>query len=70
MAAEPIKTLETSAYEQCMFNPIRPGDGEHGGGEGGGGREQKMPAMTLKVNNVFNIKANTTKLATLWYDIS
>ena len=40
MAAEPIKTLETSAYEQCMFNPIRPGDGEEGGGEGGGGRTE------------------------------
>ena len=30
---------------------------------GGGGGGQKVPALTLNVNNFFNFKANATKLS-------
>ena len=32
-------------------------------GKGGGGEGQKVPALTLNVNNFFNIEANATKLS-------
>ena len=41
-----------------IINPIRPR-----GGGGGGGGEQEMPALTLSVNNFFDMKANATQLS-------
>ena len=51
-------TINMHEYLCCSFNPIRP----RGGGVGGGGG-QKVPELTLNVNNFSDIEANATKLS-------